>query len=216
MTRHLRFAALIAGGAVLLGGCASSPTHVAQRPASSQAMTPGMVMQAGSTMGPGEMTPGMVMPNGTTMSPGAPGTAPSKAAKMICTDEVRDDITTVLSVALDPKPVSTWRGGTYTCTYRLPMGSIVLSVHESADVPSAVAYTGKLRPSLPGAKDLVGLTKLAFGTADGVLVLQKDNDTLRVDTSGLQPQSKLYKNRAVFAYSIATVIMGCWTGSPTG
>jgi hypothetical protein len=177
-------------------------------------MTPGMVMPDGSTMG--AMTPGMVMPDGSTMAPGSPGTAPSEAAKMICTDETRNNITTVLAVAPDPNPVSSWRGGTYTCTYRLPAGSIVLSVHESADVPAAIAYTTALRPSLSGAKDLVGLSDLAFGTADGLVALQKDNDTLRVDTSGLTKQSKLYAHRADFAYEIAAVIMGCWTGSPVG
>lgn len=205
---------LIAVAAVPLAGCSSaassSPTS-----SSSQAMTPGMVMPDGSTMGAAAMTPGMVMPDGSTMAAGAPGTAPSAAAKMICTKETRDNITTVLSVAPDPKPVSTWRGGTYTCTYRLPMGSIVLSVHESADDATAAAYTDGLRSSVPGAKDLAGLTKIAFG-ANGVVLLQKDNDTLRVDTTGLQPQSKLYAHRADFAYEIATVIMGCWTGSPVG
>lgn len=37
--------------------------------------------------------------------------------------------------------------------------------------------------------------------------------TARVDTSRLRPQSdKLYAARDTFAYEIATVIMGCWTG----
>lgn len=87
------------------------------------------------------------------------------------------------------------------------------SVHESADVPAASAYTAKLRPTLPGAKEFAGLTSTAFGATNGVLVLQKDNDTLRVDTSRLSPRAgRLYDRRADFAYEIAAVIMGCWTG----
>lgn len=176
-------------------------------------MTSGMVMPDGSTMSAGAMKAGMVMPDGSTMAPGSPGTAPSDAAKMICTDETRDNIATVLAVAPDPKPASTWSGGTYTCTYRLPTGTIVLSVHQSADPAAAAAYTAELRKALPEASDLVGLTPTAFGTPNGIVLLRKDNDTLRVDTSGLRPRSdRLYQHRAAFAYEIAAVIMGCWTG----
>lgn len=206
-------ACLLAAAALSLAGCAAAASS-APTPTRHQRMTPGMVMPDGSTMGAGEMTSGMVEPNGPTTAPGSPDSAPSKAARMICTDETRDNIATVLSVTPDPKPVSTWQGGTYTCTYRLPMGTIVLSVHESADIPAAAAYTNRLRPTIPGAKNLVGLTPTAFGTTTGVLVLQKDNDTLRVDTSALPPQTeRLYQHRADFAYEIAAVILGCWTGS---
>jgi len=203
---------LLAAPALALAGCAADASKPSTS-ASHQPMTPGMVMPDGSTMGAGQMTPGMVMPNGSTMAPSSPGTALSEAAKMICTDETRDNIATVLSVTLDLKPVPTWQGGTYSCTYRLPTGTILLSVHESPDAPTAAAYTARQRPSIPDARDLVGLTKIAFGAPNGILVLQKDNDTLRVDTSGLSPQAgRLYKHRADFAYEIAAVIMGCWTG----
>lgn len=132
---------------------------------------------------------------------------------MICTAETRENIALTLRVEPDPKPVSTWKGGTYTCTYRLPKGSLVLSVHESADASAAATYTKGQRPGLPGAKNLAGLTDIAFGTTDGVVVMQKDNDTLRVDTTGLGSGSdRLAKNRADFAYEIAAVILGCWTG----
>lgn len=155
---------------------------------------------------------GMSSSSSATTAGAAPA-APSRAAKMICTDETRDNITTVLSQAPEATPVSTWRGGTYTCTYRLPAGPIVLSVHESADVVAAVAYTERMRSAMPQANSLAGLTPTAFGTTDGILVLRKDNDTLRVDTTELRPESgRLYTHRASFAYNIAAVIMGCWTG----
>lgn len=196
MPTKMLAAAMLAAAAVSLAGCAFA-ANSRHTPAADQMM----------------MSPGMVMPDGSTMAPGSPGTGPSAAAKMICTDETRNNITTVLSMAPDPHPSSTWTGGTYTCTYRLPVGPIVLSVHESADVATAAGYTAAQRRTLPGAKDLTGLTQTAFGTTNGVVVLRKDNDTLRVDTSALRPQSdKLYTERATFAYEIATVIMGCWTG----
>lgn len=206
-------AAALPAAALPLAGCAATASSP-PAPASHQRMTPGMVMPDGSTMGAGQMSPGMVMPDTSTMAPGSPGTAPSQAAKMICTDETRDNIATALSVTPDPKPAATWQGGTYTCTYGLPGGTIVLSVHESPDAPTAAAYTAGLRPSLPDATNLTGLTPTAFGTTTGLIVLQKDNDTLRVDTSALAAQTDpLYKHRADFAYEIAAIIMGCWTGS---
>ena len=205
-TKTLSVAALVAA---LLAGCASGASSSTNSPGH-RGTASGMAMPASSGAG---MPAGMVMPDGSTMAPGSPGTAPSSAARMICTDETRDNIATVLAVPPDPKPASTWSGGTYTCTYRLPMGAIVLSVHESADVATAAAYTAGVRKAMPTATDLAGLTQTAFGTPDGVVVLRKDNDTLRVDTSALRPRSdRLYAHRAAFAYEIAAVIMGCWTG----
>lgn len=88
----------------------------------------------------------------------------------------------------------------------------MLTVHEAANDRAATAYTAQQRSTAVGEKDLVGLNPGAFGTADGVVVLQKDNDTMRVDTSGLSPQSRLYARRAAYAYNIAAVVLGCWTG----
>lgn len=213
LTRKTLAAGLVAIAGVSLAGCSASASTPPS--ASSHAsMTSGMAMpQASPKARAAEMTPGMVMPDGSTMAPGSPGTAPSEAAKMICTGETRDNISTVLSVEPEPNPASTWRGGTYTCTYRLPAGTLVLSVHESADVAAAAVYTKALRPGLTGAKDLAGLTDLAFGTTNGVVVMQKDNDTLRVDTSRIaRPSDRLHQKRADFAYDIAAVVLGCWTG----
>lgn len=180
----------------LLAGCAS-----------------GAAAPHGAATRPGEMPAGMVMPDGSTMAPGSPGTAPSAAARMICSAETRNDIAAILSVAPAPDPAATWRGGTYTCTYRLPSGTIVLSVHESPDGATAAAYTSGQRKAMPGARDLAGLTPIAFGTPDGLLVLRKDDDTLRVDTTALAPRSDpRYRHRAEFGYEIAAVILGCWTG----
>lgn len=186
---------LLATATIVLTGCAAA------------ASTP---HRSASHQGAASRT---VTRDGSTVTAGSSDVAPSEAAKMICTDETRGNIATVLAVPLDRKPTSTWTGGTYTCTYRLPTGTIVLSVHESADAGTAATYTGGLRHAMPRATNLTGLTQTAFGTSDGVVVLQKDNDTLRVDTSGLSPQSgELYKHRNSFAYEIAATIMGCWTG----
>ena len=164
------------------------------------------------------------MPDGSTMGaaatpPTAAGTpttsavssGPSVAAQMICSADIRSAITTVLLPAA-PVATSNWANHVYTCTYQLPIGKLVLSVTESATEASANAYLEDLRQQL-GAQPLIGLTPLAYGTGDGVVVLVKDNDTLRVDASRLPVQfGDQGQKRTDFAYEVASDILGCWTG----
>lgn len=195
----------------LLAGCASAAGSPPA--ASNQTQSSSAAKHNASTPAASGMSAGMVMPDGSTMAPGSAGTAPSEAAKMICAKETRDNIAITLRTQVDKKPSATWKGGTYTCTYNQPAGPIVLTVHESPDVKSAAAYTARMRSAMPGAKKLVGLNPGAVGTKNGVVVLQKDNDTLKVDTSAVHPDSgRLYTHRDEFAYDIAAVLMGCWTG----
>lgn len=201
--------ALLAVASVLLGGCTSDAKAPNPPPQHQEAVSGAAAPNAVPVTTPPLSDVAKKSPNAV------PATTPplSDAAKMICTDETRGNIATVLAARLDQKQTATWKNGTYTCTYRVHGGPIVLSVHESPDVATATTYTAHLRHATPGTKDLTGLTPAAFGTTDGVVVLQKGNDTLRVDTSGLRPQSGLlYKNRKAFAYGIATTILGCWTG----
>ena len=166
------------------------------------------------------------MPDGSTMSaagtpttaaPGTPTTSavssgPSAAAQMICSADIRSAITTVLKLPAAPVATSNWANHVYTCTYQLPMGELVLSVTESATEASANAYLEDLRQQL-GAQPLIGLTPLAYGTGDGVVVLVKDSDTLRVDASRLPVQfGDQGQKRTDFAYEVASDILGCWTG----
>lgn len=204
--KNLRIAAVLAAGAILLAGCASS--HADTAPQASTSPPPA-----------GAMTPGMVMPGGSTMGANPASTsattagAPSAAALMICAEETRSDITKVLALKGEPTSQSSWANKIYTCRYHLPMGTFVLSVKESADPESAKTYTEALRTQTVGTKELAGLTETAFGTPDGVVVLLKDNDTLRVDATGLPAQFGDQKQkRADFAYEIASDILGCWTG----
>ncbi|MFC6707672.1 hypothetical protein [Flexivirga alba] len=200
-------ACLLAAAAVPLAGCSASASTP---PKSSNSHPATSSTTSGTTS---SKAPGTATPKNTATAHVVDRAAPSEAAKMICTDETRDNITTVLSVEPAPKPVSTWRNNTYTCTYRLPTGPIVLTVHEAADVRAATAYTAGQRSTVQGEKGLAGLNPGAFGTSDGIVVLQKDNDTMRVDTSHLSPDSRLYPRRAAFAYNIAAVVLGCWTGN---
>jgi hypothetical protein len=201
-----RRGAIAVACALLLAGCASSHADPTD-PSTS----------AGSTA-PQQMTPGMVMPDGSTMgastamaTPPASAAAPSRAARMICSDEVRGDLADVLK-ASTPTPTSRWAAPVFTCTYRLRVGTLVLSVRESADHARAKAFAGGERRRL-SAYPVAGLTDTAFQTRTGIVVLTKDNDTLLVDASRLPAEfGAEQQKRDAFAYEVASVILGCWTG----
>jgi hypothetical protein len=202
MKIHLASAA-VAAVAVLLTGCASKQVY---RP------------PAGPSQPAEQMTSGMVMPDGSTMGATAPSTTaagssgPSAAAQMICSADIRSTITTVLKLSVAPIATANWANHVYTCTYRLPMGDLVLSVTESTTAASANTYIEGVRQQI-GAKPLIGLTPVAYGTADGTVVLVKDSDTLRVDASRLPAQfGDQGQKRTDFAYEVASDVLGCWTG----
>lgn len=203
--QRTRQVGVLLAGAILLAGCASS--HAATQaspksPPSRAAMTPGMVMPDGSTMG----------------AVGAPATTavaarPSAPAAMICSAEVRSDIKTVLASKQVPEGKATFVDHMYTCAYSLPMGMLVLSVQESTDEAATSTFFQALRQQLGKTAPLAGLGEGAYGTSTGTVVLRKDNDVLRVDATDLPAQfGTQHAKRADFAYEIATVILGCWTG----
>lgn len=186
---------LVAVAGPLLAGCAS-------------AASPARDVNA-------RMTPGMVMPDGSTMGAVAAGmgAGPSTAARMICERETGQSIATVLKLSSPPTAAAHWTPPVYTCSYDLPQGRLLLSVHESRTHVAAVRYAGDLRHGEPGASSLAGLTDIAFGTPDGTVVLVKAAGTLRVDATGLPAQfGREHEKRSDFAYELASDILGCWTG----
>ncbi len=131
---------------------------------------------------------------------------------MICSNEIRDDIAQVLAVRAVPRPSARWVDHVYTCTYRLPMGTFVLSVTESSNPSAAQEFAKGLRSALGRTRDVAGLTTTAFSTPPGLVALVKDSDTLQVDASRLPAQfGSQHEKRADFAYEIASDILGCWT-----
>ncbi|MEO8888474.1 MAG: hypothetical protein ABI429_04175 [Jatrophihabitantaceae bacterium] len=213
MMKNARLAALLTAAIVALTGCASATSTTSHQTSSALPpalqMTPGMVMADGSTMGADAKSTAP-----TTKPAAAAAGAPSAAAKMVCSDEIRKAVSAVLALTSAPATHATWVEHKYTCTYHLPMGEFVLSVKESATLPAAKAYTDSVRTGLAGAKALAGLTDTAFGTPGGVVILLKDNDTLSVDASALPAQfGDQHQKRTDFAYEIASDILGCWTGN---
>jgi hypothetical protein len=199
MTRFTRLGALIAGGALLLTGCATARTS--QHARSGPAMSPGMIMPDGSTMGAAD----------PTVQAAADG--PSAAEKMICAAETRTTITSILGQKTAPQATATWRDQRYACTYRLPVGTLVLSVQRSTNPTTARAYFASLRHTLGSTQPLDGLGQGAYGTPTGTVVLIKDSDTLTVDATRLPAVfGTQHSKRFDFAYELASDILGCWTG----
>lgn len=186
MNRALLPAGLLT--ALLLTGCAGSSQHpAANRPAAT----------AGST----------------AMAMAGMSDAPSDTARMVCGDDIRGQVSQVLKLGGPPRTESSWADQLYTCTYRLPVGPMVLSVKQSSGTAAAASYFSTLRPTLGSTETLQGLGQRAYGTGDGVVVVIKDNLTLKVDTTGLP---KVFgadqQHRSDLAYEIASDVLGCWTG----
>jgi hypothetical protein len=134
---------------------------------------------------------------------------------MVCNEETKGDISKILALKSAPRTDSTWADSTYTCTYRLDGGPLVISVKESPDTASAQKHFNALQTQLKGAEPIKGLANLgfpAYQTPGGSVVFLKDNSTLHVDATGLPaalgPESV---TPAAFSYQVATTILACWT-----
>lgn len=191
---------------LLLAGCAS--TNAATEPRSAPASG-----SAGMSMAPGDPMSGRSMKPSPSASGTAVNLAPSATAQMVCGPDIRGKVKQVLALT-SPAPVtSTFLDHLYTCTYRLPMGPLVLSVKESTSKAAAAAYFTGLDRRLAPTQPLAGLGERAYTTSTGTVVVITDNMTLRVDATGLPPVfGSQHQKRTDLAYEIASDVLGCWTG----
>jgi hypothetical protein len=123
-------------------------------------------------------------------------------------------VATILALRPDPTTTTMWSDHLYTCTYHLPAGLLVLSVKESADVPTARSYLVALRQRVGATRPLTGLSGLGnpgYDTTGGIVGVRKDDKTLEVDASGL-PATVGRQSRADLAYEVASDVLGCWSG----
>lgn len=207
MNVRVRQLGLLVALPILLVGCATQTTH--------DAASGGAHSAATSPSPSPSMSPGMSMSGGAPAA-GAADTGPSESARMICGPEIRRDVATTLALPAQPPTTTTWANHLYTCTYRLPVGPLVLSVQESTGAATARTYFEGLRQRLGTARPLIGLAALglpSYDTPSGTIVFLKDTMTLQVDASRLPavlgPQ---HDTRSNVAYTVASDILGCWTG----
>jgi hypothetical protein len=139
--------------------------------------------------------------------------APSDTAAMVCGQDVVGDVARALSLPTPPATTSTWADPLYTCTYRLPMGPLVLSVEESPGPAEAARFFDEERRRLGEPAPAPGLGERAYATPTGTVVVSKDAMTLTVDATGLpEVFGDDGQRRSDFAYEVASVVLGCWTG----
>lgn len=108
---------------------------------------------------------------------------------MVCGQETKDDISSILALEQAPHAVDEWADSTYTCTYHLADGLLVISVKESPAPAAARKYFDALQGKLEAAP-IKGLANLGFPAAqtpDGSVVFLKDSSTLHVNATGLPP-----------------------------
>jgi hypothetical protein len=137
---------------------------------------------------------------------------PSQKAKMVCAPEAQRDIAGVLASKVTvTKP--TWTAHLYSCTYRLSEGSFVVSVKQLKDRPSTIRYFDALGETSSRLPENLPMGDAAFRAANGSIVVRKDNNVLHVDVSELPVgSSALRLSPSDVASSVATTILGCWTG----
>jgi hypothetical protein len=138
---------------------------------------------------------------------------PSRTAAMVCGDDVVGDVSRALSLPGPPRTTASWADPLFTCDYDLPMGPLVLSVQESADPAAALADWEARRAGLGDSAPAPGLGERAYATPAGTVVVVKDAMTLTVDATGLPEVFGVNgQRRSAFAYEVASIVLGCWTG----
>ena len=139
---------------------------------------------------------------------------PSESTRMICAPEAQKDLAATLGVKTVTPPTPTWLTHTYTCQYAYTDGHFTLSVKQLPDATQTRDYFASLGDRLTRRMRLTGLGQGAFTTADGSVIVQKDDKVLLVDVNGLPSRFGVPSDtRANAAISIAATIMGCWTGA---
>ncbi len=211
MKQHKPLLAPLALSALLLSGCATAAGSITTP---SNLATPAASPATGNTNSHGSGHHG----NGSS-SPGATKIhGPSDAALMVCGDQPMERLTAILDLEQDPHTINDWADSTFTCTYHLDEGALVISVKEARDKATALTYFDAMQALAKDATPIEGLENLgfpAYETADGSAVFQKDSFVLQVDATDLPatlgPDTI---TRNALAYQLSTTILACWIEHP--
>lgn len=193
--------AVLATSTVLVSGCASGES----------AGPAGAAPSVNSSNGPKGMS-------GMDMSESSADDGPSETASMVCTeDEIRVAVQKNLGLKREPTPAHIWSKADrlYSCTYRVPGGTLLVTVQDAVDDTVGRRYYDKLRSSLPGAETIRGMENFgfpAFQTRSGNVVFIKDGKTLQVDPTALRRDAlPAGFSRQDVAYGVASAVIACWT-----
>ena len=131
---------------------------------------------------------GLALPSGEAASetPLPAGRTPSTIATMICRPKARQEIASVVGeFARVSRP--TWTDHLYSCQYKYPTGSFVLSVKELSSWTQTRSYFRTLAKQMGDSKTIYGLGQAAIKTRDGSIVVRKDWKVLLVNFSRSAP-----------------------------
>jgi hypothetical protein len=211
MKQHKPLLASVALSALLLSGCATAAGSVT---------APSGRLDGG---GPPATSPEASHHGGhhgtkNRRHPGTSPDGPSAAALMVCGDQPKERLRSILDLDSDPHTINDWADSTFTCTYHLTEGALVISVQEATDQASARKYFDAMQALAKDAAPIKGLANLgfpAYETADGSAVFQKDAFVLKVDATDL-PGTLGPENitRNALAYQLSTTILACWIEHP--
>lgn len=148
--------------------------------------------------------------------PGGDATGPSAAARMVCAGQVVDGVTRIMAFDRAVEPESAWKAPEFTCTFPLPGGPLVLSVHDASDPTAGEAHFHTRRAGVAEAVPIRGVSSLglpAYETPDGTVAFVKDGKTLEADASALSDElvSRQDLTRTEIAYAVASSVLACWT-----
>jgi hypothetical protein len=145
-------------------------------------------------------------------APRPAGRTPSTIATMICKPKTRQEIASALGeFATVSRP--TWVNHLYSCQYRYPTGSMVLSVKELSSWTQTKSYFQTLERQMGKAQGINGLGQAAVETTDGSMIVRKDWKVLLINSAGLPPQfGQPPTSSGAVAQSVAVVILSCWDG----
>ncbi|MEO7287010.1 MAG: hypothetical protein ABI140_08830 [Jatrophihabitantaceae bacterium] len=134
---------------------------------------------------------------------------------MVCEAEAANDIYAAVRVRTGSTPAASWRDHLYSCRYSYPGAAVmVLSVKELPTEAAAISYFTTMQRSFPSHTARLVADQQAFTASTGSVFVRKDAKVLEVDVSRLPARfGQPPYPRAVVAYTVAAVIMGCWSGS---
>ena len=138
---------------------------------------------------------------------------PPDAAEMVCSDEIRRQVKGALGLDSTPTPQSDWADHVYTCTYAVPMGTLVLAVTVTPSVDAAGAQLDALRARFGAGDPEQGFGERAYSAPAGVLVAVKDNLVLTIDATTLPDDLGAgHQRRIDVVRLLAAGVFACWIG----
>lgn len=140
---------------------------------------------------------------------GASGPAAKSIAAEICEPMVANAVEASLGTPLPAAQQGAWAGRTFTCTYPLSGGQLVLSVDDLRTKAKAQAQYRTLNRATKHGTRLNGLGDRAYQAPDGTIIAVKDQFLLHVDPGAVPATVK----KGDLAFAAVVAVMSCWSGA---